>query len=56
MTNEKELKDLTQEELVEKCVILQGKLKEAQHECDIHKRMYERLCTKVRTIENILEL
>ena len=56
MTNEKELKDLTQEELVEKCVILQGELKEAQHERDIHKRMYERLCTKVRTIQNIIEL
>lgn len=56
MANEKELKDLTQEELIEECVVLQGKLKEAQNECDIHKRMYDRLYTKVKTIENILEL
>lgn len=56
MANEKELKDLTQEELIEKCVVLQGKLKEAQNERDIHKRMYERLYKKVRTIQNIIEL
>lgn len=56
MANEKELKELTQEELIEKCVVLQGELKEAQHERDLHKRMYDRLYTKVKTIENILEL
>lgn len=56
MANEKELKDLTQEELIEKCVVLQGELKEAQHERDLHKRMYERAYTKLRTIQNIIEL
>ena len=56
MANEKELKDLTQEELIEKCVILQSELKDARNERDIHKRMYERAYTKLRTIENILEL
>lgn len=56
MANEKELKDLTQEELIEKCVVLQGELEEARNERDIHKRMYDRLYTKVRTIQNIIEL
>lgn len=56
MANKVELKELTQEELIEKCVVLQGELAEAQNECDIHKRMYERLYTKVRTIQNIIEL
>ena len=56
MANEKELKDLTQEELIEKCVILQGKLKDAEQDRDLHKRMYERAYTKLRTIENIIEL
>lgn len=56
MANEKELKELTQEELIEKCVVLQGELEEAQHERDLHKRMYERACTKLRTIESILGL
>ena len=56
MANEKELKDLTQEELIEKCVVLQGELAEARNERDIHKRMYERLYKKVRTIQNIIEL
>lgn len=56
MANEKELKDLTQEELIEKCVILQGELEEAQKERDLHKRMYDRLYTKVKTIQNIIEL
>jgi ribosomal protein L19E len=56
VVNEKELKDLTQEELIEKCVVLQGELKDARHERDIHKRMYDRLYKKVRTIQNIIEL
>jgi ribosomal protein L19E len=56
MANEKELKELTQEELIEKCEKLQGKLKEAEQDRDLHKRMYDRLYTKVKTIENILEL
>ena len=50
------LKDLTQEELIEKCVVLQGELKDARNERDIHKRMYERAYKKLRTIENILNL
>ena len=53
---EKELKELTQEELIEKCVVLQGELKDARNERDLHKRMYDRLYTKVRTIQNIIEL
>ena len=56
MADEKELKELTQEELIEKCVILQGKLKEAEQDRDLHKRMYDRLYTKVRAIQNIIEL
>jgi hypothetical protein len=56
MANEKELKELTQEELIEKCVILQGELKEAQHERDIHKRMYERAHKKLNTIKTVIEL
>ena len=56
MANEVELKDLTQEELIEKCVVLQGELKDARNERDIHKRMYDRLYTKVKTIQNIIEL
>lgn len=56
MANEKELKELTQEELIEKCVVLQGELKDARNERDLHKRMYDRLYTKVRTIQNIIEL
>ena len=56
MANEKELKELTQEELIEKCVVLQGELKEAQNERDLHKRMYDRIYTKLKTIENIIEL
>lgn len=51
-----EVKDLTKEELIEKCEKLQGELKDAQHERDLHKRMYDRLYTKVRTIQNILDL
>lgn len=56
MANEVELKELTQEELIEKCVVLQGELENARNERDIHKRMYDRLYTKVRTIQNIIEL
>lgn len=56
MANEKELKELTQEELIERCVVLQGELEEARNERDIHKRMYDRLYTKVKTIQNIIEL
>jgi ribosomal protein L19E len=56
MANEVELKELTQEELIEKCVVLQGELKDARNERDLHKRMYDRLYTKVRTIQNIIEL
>jgi ribosomal protein L19E len=51
-----EVKVLTQEELIEKIEKLERELKEAQHERDIHKRMYDRLYTKVRTIQNIIEL
>jgi ribosomal protein L19E len=51
-----ELKDLTKEELIEKIEKLESELKEAQHERDIHKRMYERAYTKLKTIENIIEL
>lgn len=56
MANEKELKDLTQEEFIEKCVVLQGELKDARNERDLYKRMYERAHTKLRTIQNIIEL
>lgn len=56
MANEKELKDLTQEELIEKCVILQGKLKEAEKDRDLYKRMSDRLYIKVKSIQNIIEL
>jgi ribosomal protein L19E len=51
-----EVKVLTQEELIEKIEKLERELKEAQHERDIHKRMYERAYTKLRTIQNIIEL
>ena len=53
---EKELKNLTNEELIETCVILQGELRQAQTDRDLHKRMYDRAYTKLRTIENILAL
>jgi ribosomal protein L19E len=56
MANEKELKDLTQEEFIEKIEKLESELKEAQHERDIHKRMYERAYTKLNTIKTIMEL
>jgi ribosomal protein L19E len=56
MANEKELKDLTQEEFIEKIEKLESELKDARNERDIHKRMYDRLYTKVRTIQNIIEL
>ena len=53
---EKDLKDLTQEELIEKCVVLQGELKDARNERDIHKRMYERAYKKLNTIKTVIEL
>lgn len=56
MTNEKDLKDFSKEELIERVKKLEGELKEAQNERDLHKRMYDRLYTKVRTIQNIIEL
>lgn len=56
MANEKELKDLTKEELIEKIGKLDSELKDARNERDLHKRMYDRLYTKVRTIQNIIEL
>lgn len=56
MANKKELKDLTQEELIEKCVALQGELEMAKNERELHKRMYDRLHTKLKTIQNIIDL
>lgn len=56
MANEKDLKDFSKEELIERVKKLEGELKEAQNERDLHKRMYDRLYTKVKTIQNIIEL
>lgn len=56
MANEKDLKDLTREELIERVEKLEGELKEAQHERDLHKRMYERAYAKLNTIKTIMEL
>ena len=53
---EKDLKGLTKEELIEKIEKLESELKNARNEREIHKRMYERAYTKLRTIENILAL
>ena len=53
---EKDLKNLTKEELIEKIEKLESELKDARSERDIHKRMYDMLCIKVRTIQNIIEL
>ena len=50
------VKDLTKEELIEKIEKLESELKDARNERDLHKRMYERAYTKLRTIENIIEL
>lgn len=50
------VKDLTKEELVEKIEKLESELKDARHERDLNKRMYERAYTKLGTIENILNL
>lgn len=52
----KEVKDLTKEELIEKIEKLERELKDAQHERDINKRLYERAYTKLRTIQNVIEL
>jgi ribosomal protein L19E len=56
MANEKELKDLTQEEFIEKIEKLESELKDARNERDLYKRMYERAYTKLITIQNIIEL
>lgn len=51
-----EVKDLTKEDLIEKIEKLESELKDARNERDLHKRMYERAYTKLRTIENIIGL
>lgn len=51
-----EVKDLTKEELIEKIEKLESELKDARNERDLYKRMYERAHTKLRTIQNIIEL
>lgn len=56
MANEKELNELTQEELIEKIEKLESELKDAQNECDIHKRMCERAYKKLNTIKTVIEL
>ena len=53
---EKELKNLTNEELIEKCVILQAELRQAQTDREIQRKMYDRLYSKLKTIENIIGL
>jgi ribosomal protein L19E len=53
---EKDLKNLTKEELIELVEKQEKELKDARNERDIHKRMYDRLYKKVRTIQNIIEL
>lgn len=51
-----EVKDLTKEELIEKIEKLESELKDARNERDINKRLYERAYTKLRMIQNILDL
>lgn len=51
-----EVKVLTKEELIEKIEKLESELKDARNERDLHKEMYDRLYTKVRTIQNIIKL
>ena len=53
---EVDLKNLTKEELIEKIEKLESELKDARNERDLHKGMHDRLYTKVRTIQNIIEL
>lgn len=53
---EKELKELTKEELIEKIEKLEVELKDARNERDIHKRMYERAYKKLNTIKTVIEL
>ena len=53
---EVDLKNLTKEELIEKIEKLESELKDARNERDLHERMHNRLYTKVRTIQNIIEL
>ena len=48
--------NLKKEDLIEKIEKLESELKDARNERDLHKKMYERAYTKLRTIENILEL
>ena len=51
-----DLKNLTKEELIELVEKQEKELADARNERDLHKRMYERAYTKLRTIENIIEL
>ena len=51
-----DLKNLTKEELIELVEKQEKELADARSERDLHKRMYERAYTKLRTIENIIEL
>ena len=53
---EKDLNNLSKEELIEKIQKLESELKDAQHERDLHKRMYERLYKKLNTIKTVIEL
>lgn len=56
MANEKELKDLTQEELIEKCEKLEKELKWACETKDYYLGQNEKLKAKLVAIENILKL
>ena len=56
MANKKELKDLTLEELIEKCEELTKENNYLQRERDTFKRMYDRLYNKLKTIQNIIDL
>lgn len=56
MANEKELKDLTKEELIEKIEKLESELYDVQNECDLYKRMYERAHKKLNAIKTVIEL
>jgi hypothetical protein len=53
---EKDLKNLTKEELIELVEKQEKELKDARNERDLHKRMYERAYTKLNTIKTIMEL
>jgi hypothetical protein len=56
MANEKELKDLTQEELIEKCEKLEEELKWARETKDYYFGQNEKLKARLVAIENILKL